>query len=60
TGVVLHAKVGARVERGAPFAEVHHSGRPADVAAIEQVRAAFSWSARRVLPRRLLLGRIAG
>ena len=60
TGVVLHAKVGARVERGAAFAEVHHAGRPADEAAIEQVRAAFAWSARPVGPRKLVLGRIAG
>ena len=60
TGVVLHAKVGARVERGAAFAEVHHAGRPADEAAIGQVRAAFAWSARPVGPRKLVLWRIAG
>ena len=60
TGVVLRAKVGARVERGAAFAEVHHAGRPADKLAIEQVRAAFGWSARPVAPRKLVLGRIAG
>ena len=60
TGVVLHAKVGARVERGAAFAEVHHAGRPADKLAIEQVRSAFAWSARPVVPRKLVLGRIAG
>ncbi len=60
TGIVLHAKVGARVERGAAFAEVHHAGRPADKAAIEQVRAAFGWSARPVAARKLVLGRIAG
>ena len=59
TGIVLHAKVGDRVERGAPFAEVHHSGRPADAEAIEQVRAAFAWSAGMVGPRRLVLGRIS-
>jgi pyrimidine-nucleoside phosphorylase len=59
TGIVLHAKVGARVERGAAFAEVHHAGRPADRAAIEQVREAFAWSARPVVPRKLVLGRIA-
>ncbi|HSW96019.1 MAG TPA: thymidine phosphorylase, partial [Patescibacteria group bacterium] len=40
TGILLHAKVGARVERGAAFAEVHHAGRPGDAAAIEQVREA--------------------
>ena len=60
TGVVLRAKVGARVERGAAFAEVHHAGRPADKLAIEQVRSAFAWSARPVAPRKLVLGRIAG
>jgi pyrimidine-nucleoside phosphorylase len=58
TGIVLHAKVGARVERGAAFAEVHHAGRPADTAAIEQVRGAFAWSARPVVPGKLVLGRI--
>ena len=60
TGIVLRAKVGARVERGAPFAVVHHSGQPADTAAIEQVRASFAWSARPVPPHRLVLGRTAG
>ncbi len=60
TGILLHAKVGARVERGAPFAEVHHSGGPADAAAIEQVRDAFAWSARPVAVPKLVLGRIAG
>ena len=58
TGIVLHAKVGARVDRGAAFAEVHHSGRPADEVAIAQVRDAFEWSARAVRPRRLVLGRV--
>ena len=59
TGIVLHAKVGARVERGAAFAEVHHAGRPADALAIAQVRAAFAWSTGPVAPRKLVLGRIA-
>ncbi|HAF10025.1 MAG TPA: thymidine phosphorylase [Chloroflexi bacterium] len=59
TGIVLHAKVGARVERGAAFAEVHHAGRPADSLAIAQVRAAFAWSTMPVAPRKLVLGRIA-
>jgi pyrimidine-nucleoside phosphorylase len=59
TGVVLHAKVGDRVERGQPYAEVHVAGRPADADAIAVVRSAFRWSARRVAPRRLILGRIA-
>jgi acyl-CoA reductase-like NAD-dependent aldehyde dehydrogenase len=52
--------VGDRVERGAPFAEVHHAGRPRDAAAVEAVRAAFRWSPRPVARRRLVLGRIAG
>jgi pyrimidine-nucleoside phosphorylase len=59
TGIVLHAKVGARVERGVAFADVHHSGRPADKMAIEQVRDAFTWSAAPVVPRKLVLGRVA-
>src|SRR5258708_38476264 len=58
TGIVVHAKVGTRVERGSAFAEVHHAGRPGDEAAIEQVRAAFRWSARPVTPHRLVLGRV--
>ena len=60
TGIVLHAKVGDRVERGAPFADVHHAGNPADRAAIEQVRVAFAWSARPVGARKLVLGRVSG
>ena len=59
TGIVLHAKVGDRVERGETYAEVHHAGRAADEAAIAEVRRAFGWSARRVPRRRLILGRIA-
>ena len=59
TGVLLYAKVGDRVERGAPFAEVHVAGKASDDAAIEEVRDAFRWSARRVPRRRLFLGRIA-
>ena len=59
TGIVLHAKVGARVERGAAFADVHHSGKPADTLAIEQVRDAFTWSTVPVVPRKLVLGRVA-
>ena len=58
--MVLYAKVGDRVERGAPFADVHHAGRPADDAAIEAVHAAVAFSARPVPRRRLVLGRIAG
>ena len=60
TGILLHAKVGARVERGAAFAEVHHAGRPGDAAAIEQVREAFAWSARPIAQPKLVLGRVAG
>lgn len=59
TGIVLHAKVGDRVERGQPYAEVHAAGQPTDAAAIDQIRTAFRWSARRVAPRRLVLSRIA-
>ncbi|HEY8806725.1 MAG TPA: thymidine phosphorylase [Candidatus Limnocylindria bacterium] len=60
TGIVLRAKVGDRVERGAVYAEVHHAGKPTDTAAIEQVRNAFAWSARPVTPRKLVLARVAG
>ena len=59
TGIVLHAKVGDRVERGQPYADVHVSGKPTDADAIAMVREAFRWSAGRVPRRRLLLGRIA-
>ena len=60
TGIVVRAKVGDRVERGAVYAEVHHAGKPTDTAAIEQVRNAFAWSARPVTPRKLVLARVAG
>ena len=60
TGIVLHAKVGDRVERGQPIADVHVAGRPGDTDAIAEVKGAFRWSARRVPRRRLFLGRIAG
>jgi pyrimidine-nucleoside phosphorylase len=59
TGVVLHAKVGDRVERGQPYAEVHVAGGSADRQAIDEIRAAFRWSTHRVKSRRLILGRIA-
>ena len=59
TGIVLQAKVGDRVERGAVYAEVHHAGHPGDRAATKQVEDAFRWSARSVPRRRLVLGRIA-
>jgi len=59
TGIVLHAKVGDRVERGQPYADVHVAGKPADADAIAMIRDAFGWSARRVPRRRLILGRIA-
>jgi pyrimidine-nucleoside phosphorylase len=59
TGIVLHAKVGDRVERGQPYADVHMAGKPGDADAIAMIGGAFRWSARRVPRRRLLLGRIA-
>jgi pyrimidine-nucleoside phosphorylase len=59
TGVILHAKVGDRVERGQPYAEIHLAAHPANADAVEEIRSAFRWSARRVAPRRLVLGRIA-
>jgi pyrimidine-nucleoside phosphorylase len=60
TGVVLLAKVGDRVERGQPFADVHVAGRPGDADAIQQIRRAFRWTPRRVARRKLILGRIGG
>ncbi len=60
TGIVLRVKVGDRIERGEPYADLHVSGRPSDAAASDEVRAAFRWSLRRVPRRRLILGRIAG
>jgi pyrimidine-nucleoside phosphorylase len=59
TGIVLHAKVGDRVERGEPIAEVHVAGKPGDAAAIAQIKNAFKWSATRVPKRRLFIGRVA-
>jgi len=59
TGVVLEAKVGDRVERGAPYAQIHTAGRPEDRAALAQIEAAYRWTARAVPRRRLVLGRIA-
>ena len=59
TGIVLHAKVGDRVERGQTYADVHVAGKPGDADAIAMVRDAYRWSARRVPRRRLILGRIA-
>ena len=59
TGIVLHAKVGDRVERGQPYADVHVAGKPGDADAIGMIRDAFRWSARRVPRRGLILGRIA-
>jgi pyrimidine-nucleoside phosphorylase len=59
TGIVLHAKVGDRVERGQPYADVHAAGKPGDADAVAMVRDAYRWSARRVPRRRLILGRIA-
>jgi thymidine phosphorylase len=60
TGIVVHAKVGDRIERGQAFADVHLAGRPGDDGAIDAVRQAFRWSPKRVPRRRLFLGRIAG
>jgi len=60
TGIVLHCKVGDRVERGQPIADVHVAGGPNDPGAIAGVRSAFRWKSERVQRRRLFLGRIAG
>ncbi|MBI3522765.1 MAG: thymidine phosphorylase [Chloroflexi bacterium] len=57
-GVVLRAKVGDRVERGEPYAEVHLGGRPDDTAALAMIADAFRWSGTRVLRRRLVLGHL--
>jgi pyrimidine-nucleoside phosphorylase len=60
TGIVLHVKVGDRVARGQPIADVHVAGQPGDAGAIDEVRRAFRWSTGRVPRRRLVLGRISG
>jgi len=60
TGIVLRCKVGDRVERGQPIADVHVAGHSDDASAVAQVREAFRWKTRHVPPRRLILGRIAG
>jgi pyrimidine-nucleoside phosphorylase len=59
TGIVLDAKVGDRVAKGEPYAEVHLGDRPGDVEAGDLVRRAFSWRASRVPRPKLVLGRIA-
>jgi pyrimidine-nucleoside phosphorylase len=58
TGIVLRAKVGDRVAKGDPYAEVHANGRPGDRAAVEMVRRAFAWRATRVAAPKLVLGRV--
>jgi pyrimidine-nucleoside phosphorylase len=59
TGIVLHAKVGDRVERGQAYADVHVAGKAGDADAIAMIKGAFRWSSKRVPRRRLILGRIA-
>ncbi len=59
TGIVLYGKIGDRIERGAPYAEVHLAGRPGDPTAVAAIEAAYRWSSRPVPHRRLVLGRIA-
>ena len=59
TGIVLQGKVGDRIERGAPYADVHLAARPGDAAALAQIEEAYRWSLRAVPRRRLVLGRIA-
>lgn len=59
TGIVLRAKVGDRVERGQPYAEVHVRGTSGDDAAIAMVEEAFAWARTRIPKRKLVLGRIA-
>ena len=59
TGIVLHGKVGDRVERGQPYADVHVAGKAGDADAIAMIKAAYRWSAKRVPRRKLVLGRIA-
>ncbi len=58
TGIVLRAKVGDRVAKGEPYAEVHSNGKGEDEA-VGLVRSAFTWRRERVAPPRLLLGRMA-
>ena len=57
-GLVLHAKLGSKVEEGDVLCEVH-ARRPEDVAAVEErIRNAFSIGPRAPEPRPLVLRRI--
>lgn len=59
-GLVLHAKVGAKVEAGDVLCEVH-AASPDDVTAVEErIRNAFSIGARAPEPRPLIIRRLAG
>ncbi len=59
-GLVLHAKVGAKVEAGDVLCEVH-AASPDDVTAVEErIRNAFSIGPRAPEPRPLIIRRLAG
>jgi pyrimidine-nucleoside phosphorylase len=58
TGIVVLAKVGARVGKGDILAEVHCAGKAADDEAVARVAEAFQIAPRATPSRRLLLGRI--
>lgn len=57
-GLVLHAKVGERVEASAPLATIHANSRTALATFEHDVRAAYTWSDHPVPPPPLLLGHI--
>ena len=56
-GIALRAKVGERVARGEPYAEIHANGRGEDEA-LALVRGAYGWSRSAVDRPKLVLGRI--
>lgn len=58
-GLVLHAKVGTKVEAGDPLCEVH-AARPEDLAKVkDRIQGAFSIAPRAPEPRPLVLRRLA-
>lgn len=58
TGIVLRARVGDAVAKGAPVAELHLNGHAGDAEAVEMVRRSFTWSSARVRRPTLILGRL--
>ena len=57
-GIVVHHKVGDRVEKGAPLFAVHANDRAKQEAARLQVLAAHQWSAKEIKPLPLFYGTV--